>query len=195
MWVTFLHKGAVGCLRIFKGCSFSSGLAVHLVLALPSWLLWDTPSLFSKATPALYLVIPNHTLVSSPTPKHSGVLSHPPTLRTYNRCCWLYVVFEKLLPYGSPHHSRAHGSGTAAALPRSTAHSHTKGKKGSCRALTFKNCGVTRRTVATRQICSSVADLKARAIADSKPLQEGVGTRHNQIIYLRSRGRRVFFSC
>lgn len=65
----------------------------------------------------------------------------------------------------------------------------------SCTELTFKNCGVTRRTVATRQICSSVADLKARAIADSKPLQEGVGTRNNQTIYLRRGGRRAFFSC
>lgn len=62
--------------------------------------------------------------------------------------------------------------------------------------LTFRNCGVTRRTVATRQICSSVADLKARAIADSKPLQEGVGTGNNQTIYFRKRGgTRALFLC
>lgn len=42
--------------------------------------------------------------------------------------------------------------------------------------LTFKNCGVTNRTVATRQTCSSNDDGRVLGNVKSNPLQEDVGT-------------------
>lgn len=42
--------------------------------------------------------------------------------------------------------------------------------------LTFKNCGVTSRTVAMRQTCSSSDDCKVLGNVNSRPLQEDVGT-------------------
>lgn len=124
-----------------------------------------------------------HTYVVSHT-LGSSLIYQPSAHTTYAAECTL----ERMLQHTSHCNCQAHSSWHQ--------HQPIPTWKGQCshRALTFKNCGVTRRTVATRQICSSVADLKARAIADSKPLQEGVGTRHNQTIYLR-RGRRAFFSC
>lgn len=68
----------------FKCCTFSSGLAGHLVLVLPE--LTDLrhtiagPSFLSKAAPALCLVIPKHTLMLSPT--HWGPLSFTSPLHT-----------------------------------------------------------------------------------------------------------------
>ena len=45
--------------------------------------------------------------------------------------------------------------------------------------LTFKNCGVTNRTVATRQTCSSSDDCRVLGNVNSNPLQEEVGTESN----------------
>lgn len=45
-----------------------------------------------------------------------------------------------------------------------------------CYSLTFRNCGVTNRTVAMRQTCSSSDDCRLRGNDSSSPLQEEVGT-------------------
>lgn len=51
---------------------------------------------------------------------------------------------------------------------------------------TFKNCGVTNRTVATRQACSSRDDCRVRGNASSNPLQEDVGTEEDTTITLNN---------
>lgn len=173
-------------LYFFKGCSFSRGFAGPLVLVLPG--------LTAPIDPIIRLPLPQSS--SRFVSRHSKIRTHVVPLPNAVVSPLIYLCPNNLCRWTYP----LRGCCNAAPGARSSAaagHRPTPARKGrrSRRALTFKNCGVTRRTVATRQICSSVADLKARAIADSKPLQEGVGTRHNQTVYLRRRGRRAFFSC
>lgn len=179
---------ALQCLQLSKQ------LAGHLLLAPPELAALKRPitqppllkhnSHFSFSPSKISIISPSQAQQCPPSltnPQHKAVCTAACPVRG---CCSMAARAR------APSTAR----GTAAAPAEHGLALVQKGK-GSGRALTFKNCGVTRRTVATRQICSSVADLKARAIADSKPLQEGVGTRHNQTIYLRRRGRRPFFSC